>query len=103
MSGLAAKNEKQNSADIKIRKSEDAFKLVTTEENARKFFENFEVVTVSASRLMFRNQKSLLLSFASITEHKAQIQMMSIHNKQLTNFVEKFKDQVELSLIDEHE
>ena len=52
---------------------------------------------------MFRNQKSLLLSFASITEHKAQIQMMSIHNKQLTNFVEKFKDQVESSLQDEHE
>jgi uncharacterized coiled-coil protein SlyX len=52
---------------------------------------------------MFRNQKCLLLSFASITEHKAQIQMMSIHNEQLTHFVEKFKDQVESSLQDEYE
>jgi uncharacterized coiled-coil protein SlyX len=52
---------------------------------------------------MFRNRKCLLLSFASITEHKAQIQMMSIHNEQLTHFVEKFKDQVESSLQDEYE
>jgi len=43
------------SIDIKIKKTADAFRLVTTESDARKFFENFEVVTVSASGLMFRN------------------------------------------------
>jgi len=43
------------SIDIKIKKNADALKLVTTESDARKFFENFEVVTVTVSPLMFRN------------------------------------------------
>lgn len=40
-------------------------------------------------------KKTVLLTFNSVTEHKAQIQMMSIHNKQLTKFVENFKNRVE--------
>ena len=38
-----------------------------------------------------------------ITEHKAQIQMMSIHNKHLTQFVEKFKNRVESNLLEENQ
>jgi len=41
----------------------------------------------------------VLLTFTTVTEHKAQIQMMSIHNKQLTRFVEKFKNRVEENLL----
>jgi hypothetical protein len=43
-------------------------------------------------------KKAVLLTFNLVTEHKAQIQMMSIHNKQLTKFVENFKNRVEDNL-----
>lgn len=49
------KNDTLNTIDIRVKKTADAFRLVKTESDAKKFFENFEVVTVNASDLMFRN------------------------------------------------
>jgi len=49
------KNDTINTIDIRVKKTADAFRLVKTESDAKKFFENFEVVTVNASDLMFRN------------------------------------------------
>ena len=64
---------------------------------------NFEVVSVNGSHHINMNEKAVLLTFTSVTEHKAQIQMMSIHNKQLTRFVERFKTRVEDNLLVEKE
>ena len=49
------KNDTLNTIDIRVKKTADAFRLVKTESDAKKFFENFEVVTVNASDVMFCN------------------------------------------------
>lgn len=45
------------------------------------------------------NEKAVFITLNLITEHKAQIHMMSIHNMQLTRFVENFKQRVENNLL----
>lgn len=74
-----------------------------SEMHIKDFFMNFEVVSVNGSHHIYMNEKAVLLTFTSVTEHKAQIQMMSIHNKQLTRFVERFKTRVEDNLLVEKE
>jgi hypothetical protein len=66
------------------------------------FFSHFEMMRVSASKIIYKREQAVILTFNNVSEHKAQIQMMSSHNQQLTNFVEKFKNQVELSLLSWH-
>jgi hypothetical protein len=48
--------------------------------NVQAFFQTYEVVSVKGRALTFMNQKAVQLTFNLVTEHKAQIQMMSIHN-----------------------
>ena len=67
--------------------------------DVKKFFTNYEVLTVSGKKIIYMGQRAVLLTFNIVTEFKAQLQMMSIHNNQFTNFVEKFKNRVELELI----
>jgi len=57
----------------------------------RSFFTHYEVVSVKGRPLVYMNRKAILLTLNQVTEHKAQIQMMSIHNKQLTKFEEQQK------------
>jgi len=53
----------------------------------RDFFTDNEIFAVTGSPINYMCQKAILLTFNTVTEHKAQIQMMSIHNRQLTSFV----------------
>lgn len=46
----------------------------------KKFFSNYEVLTVSGKKITYMGQRAVLLTFNIITEFKAQLQMMSIHN-----------------------
>ena len=57
---------------------------------------------MTGSPLSCFDRRCVLLSFTVVTEHKAQIRMMSIHNEQLTTFVQRFKKEVEQKLEDEN-
>jgi len=54
---------------------------------------------VRASAIIFKRKTAIILDFANISEQKAQIQIMSSHNRELTNFVDKFKKKIEKSLL----
>jgi len=54
---------------------------------------------VRASAIIFKRKTAIILDFANISEQKAQIQIMSSHNRELTNFVDKFKKKIENSLL----
>lgn len=99
----ASKNS--NSAEIKIRKGKreetDQEEPPADDPTAPSFFSNYEVAHVTASAQVFLGTQAVVLTFEDVSTHKAQLQMMSIHNLKLTKFVEEFKNHIESNLLEE--
>ena len=59
------------------------------------FFLKYEVIKIEATTFYFKEQKSLILTMQNISEHKAELHLINLHVKLLTQFVNNFKNKIE--------
>ena len=53
------------------------------------------MIKIEASSFYFKEQKSLILTIQNISEHKAELHLINLHVKLLTQFVNNFKNKIE--------
>lgn len=58
------------------------------------FIEN-EIVRIEATHFFYKDQKCLILTIENVSEQKAQLYLMNMHVKLLTQFVNNFKKRIE--------
>lgn len=59
------------------------------------FFYHYEIIRIEAQPFFFKDQKTLILTLTNVSNEKAQLQLLSLHAKSLSVFIDERKRQIE--------